>query len=330
MKRRLAAALVAASLAMSAPAYAWSLHGHQMINRVAAQTLPSSLPAFLHRPEAIATIATLGSEPDDLKGAGRSWDYEYDPGHYLDMLDNGTVADAVALNDLPATREAYDTALRRRRTDQYRQGYLPYSILDYWEQLRMDFAYWRVDDYERAHETGAQRAAAAARVRLEQMLILHDIGFFGHYVGDASQPLHVTVHFTGWGGYPNPNGFTQDPIHSFFETEFVDKYESAAIVLPLVKEIPVRPAPAGPISERTMQNAIALYLHLTNAQVPEVYRLYGAGSLQSGSPEAVHFVGERLAQGASMLRDYVTWAWQDSINEKVGWPEHTVRSLIGE
>jgi hypothetical protein len=52
--------------------------------------------------------------------------------------------------------------------------------------------------------------------------MLHDIGIWCHYVGDASQPLHVTVHFNGWGNFPNPKGYTDSKkIHAYFEGEFV-------------------------------------------------------------------------------------------------------------
>ena len=35
-------------------------------------------------------------------------------------------------------------ALQAVHTDSYHAGYLPYSIVDGWEQLAKDFAYWRV------------------------------------------------------------------------------------------------------------------------------------------------------------------------------------------
>jgi hypothetical protein len=64
--------------------FAWGFVGHTMINRLAAQNLPDSLPAFVRSPDAIAEIATLGPEEDRIKGAGQSWDDDKDPGHYLD------------------------------------------------------------------------------------------------------------------------------------------------------------------------------------------------------------------------------------------------------
>jgi hypothetical protein len=51
----------------------------------------------------------------------------------------------VPLSPLPATQEVYDTALRVHGSNEYDAGYLPYSIVDGWEQLQKDFAYWRID-----------------------------------------------------------------------------------------------------------------------------------------------------------------------------------------
>jgi len=47
-----------------------------------------------------------------------------------------------------------------------------------------------------------------SRPRLREKITLHDIGIWSHYVGDASQPLHVSVHLNGWGNFPNPNGYS--------------------------------------------------------------------------------------------------------------------------
>ena len=60
---------------------------------------------------------------------------------------------------------------------------------------------------------------------LREKLTLRDIGIWSHYVGDASQPLHVSVHFNGWGDYPNPAGYTNSKkIHAYFEGELVRRY----------------------------------------------------------------------------------------------------------
>jgi hypothetical protein len=67
----------------------------------------------------------------------------------------------------------------------------------------------------------AERSWFEADRRLREKLTLRDIGIWSHYVGDASQPLHVTVHYDGWGHYPNPSGYTSSRIHAYFEGEFV-------------------------------------------------------------------------------------------------------------
>ena len=52
--------------------------------------------------------------------------------------------------------------------------------------------------------------------------MIRDLGVWSHYVGDASQPLHVSEHFDGWGPFPNPCGFsTAKGIHANFEGAFV-------------------------------------------------------------------------------------------------------------
>src|SRR5262245_20608944 len=126
-------------------------------------------------------------------------DKERDPGHYIDLTDDGKAMGIVPLDMLPVTREAYDTQLSAGGSTQYKAGYLPYSIVDGWQQIRKDFAYWR------AAVKGAgtaispeERAWFEADRRLREKLTLRDIGVWSHYVADASQPMHVSVHFNGW------------------------------------------------------------------------------------------------------------------------------------
>src|SRR5665213_2925626 len=225
----LAVAFIAALAFSPSATSAWGLKGHTIVNHLAAVSLPSSMPAFMRTPVAIAELSNLGIYLDLQKGAGVAWDADYDPGHYLDLQGDDTVG-GLPLDALPPTREAYDTALRSHGTDQFKMGYVPYSILEGWQQLRMDFAYWRVDDYEAAHATSLPvRAKARASERVDEALVLRDAGVWGHYVADASQPLHITVHFTGWGDYPNPNGYSNSPhFHDLFETDFVERFITQA------------------------------------------------------------------------------------------------------
>src|ERR1700678_4802491 len=45
-------------------AYAWGNTGHRLVNKLAASTLPASVPAFLRSETAVNEIEYLGPEPD--------------------------------------------------------------------------------------------------------------------------------------------------------------------------------------------------------------------------------------------------------------------------
>jgi hypothetical protein len=124
-------------------------------------------------------------------------------------------------------------------------------------------------------------------------------------VGDGSQPLHVTVQYNGWTG-PNPNGYTTEhQIHSEFESQFV----AANIHAP---EVAAKMA-APKVIEGDMFDAYVAYLRITGKYVEEVYQLEKAGGFAgAGTPESRDFTAQRLAAGASMLRDMIYTAWIDS------------------
>ncbi len=300
------------------PAAAWGLKGHTIINHLAAVSLPPSMPSFMRTPLATDELTMLGINLDLLKGAGTAWDAAYDPGHYLDMLDDNSVG-GIPIDSLPDTREAYDTALRANGTDQYKMGYAPYSILEGWQQLRMQFAYWRVDHYESTHAKGStRRATAASHARVDEQLILRDAGVWGHYVGDSAQPLHITVHFNGWGKYPNPNGFSNSQhLHDIFETDFVENaIRERGVALRL---LPLS-SPQGTTLANNQQTLreIERYLKGSNAKVVRLYQIEKSGGFAHPTPEAIAFAEGRLAYGASELRNLTAWAWQDSLNETIG------------
>lgn len=324
-----AVSLCAASIVSNGPALAWGGKGHSIINHVAAQALPASVPAFVRTQNAIGEIAFLGPELDNLKGSGGAWDAEYDPGHYVDLRDDGSIGGVLRLAALPNSREAYDTALRSVGTDQYRQGYLPYAILEGWQQLRKDFAYWRVDNYNAIHGANVeQRAYAGLRRATDEAVTLRDIGVWGHYVGDASQPLHTSVHFNGWGEGPNPAGYSQSRhLHAMFESDFVNKHVDEAGVSGGLSglSVPVRPSL---VTQPQAMSAIARYLGASNAAVPRLYQIEKRNGFAQGSREAVAFTEARLAAGTSELRDLVAWAWEDSLHETVGYPEQPVQDLL--
>ncbi|MBE7218863.1 MAG: S1/P1 Nuclease [Caulobacteraceae bacterium] len=324
MRRRLAPALLAAGavLAMAGQAGAWGASGHRWIGVAAMRALPADLPAFLRAPAAAQQVGELAREPDRSKGAGQPHDADSDPGHFLDIDDEGHVFDAQgpAVAALPRTHAEFDAALVKAGIDPGRAGWLPYSIEDGYQQLVKDFSYWRVETalLRRGGLPAAQRAWVAADLQLRQMLTLRDLGVWAHYVGDGSQPLHVSIHYNGWGrDLPDPHGYTLDPIHGPFEGPFVHDNLGQAQVQAAMRPL----AACGP----TIQACTADYLLKTQASVEPLYQLWGAGGFQPGDPRGEAFALARVAAGADELRDLIVKAWNASASGSVGWPVVTVR-----
>jgi hypothetical protein len=317
-------ALVATAIPCGA--LAWGTTGHREINLDAARSLPASLPAFLRTPEAIAEIEALGPEEDVLKGSGESWDRDYDPAHFVDVGDDGTIF-GTRLDALPLDMSAYAKALAGSGSDPYRAGYLPYAIADGWEQVREDFANWRAFDYLATHAAAGDRAAYAAARDLRQDLVLRDIGVWGHFVGDGSQPLHVTVHYNGWGNYPNPNGYTAEKIHSAFEGAFVrDHVTAQAVAQQIGTALPE--SSSGLLSQDRILALIGVYLKATAANVPTLYQIEKAGGFQHASPQAIAFTTGRVADGARELRDLIALAWDNSTYASIGFPPIAVTDIL--
>ena len=295
-------------------ALAWGASGHRLIGREAVLALPPELPAFLRTPDSVDAVGELSREPDRWKDAGGTHDSDRDPGHYVDIGDDGTIFGGPSIKALPPTRAAYETALRAVGTDSWKAGYLPYSIIDGWQQLAKDFAYWRADVAGAAETSDpTHRAWLAADGAERQALILRDLGTLSHYVGDGSQPLHVSIHFNGWGQFPNPDGYTQEHVHGPFEGEFIRANVSQGAV---------RAAMAAYADCRCgVAQWTSAYLAATAAQVTAFYDLQKAGGFVSGDPRGRAFAAARLAAGASAVRDLVVDAWRASANRRVGWPE---------
>jgi hypothetical protein len=312
--------IACAFLTPAGSALAWGASGHRIIGRLAIEALPDTVPTFLRTAASVDAVGELAREPDRWKDSGKTHDSDRDPGHFLDLGDDGKVFGGPALSDLPETREAYDAALRAVNSDSWKAGYLPYSIIDGWQQLVKDFTFWRIDKAAAEHVADpAHRAWFQSDMAERQQLVLRDLGTLAHYVGDGSQPLHVTIHFNGWGPFPNPDGYTQDHVHGPFEGAFVhDRVDPAAVKADMS---PYRYCACG-IAKWT-----ADYLAATSREVAPLYTLYKTGAFASADAQARGFTAERLAAGASGLRDLVVDAWRASASGHAGWPSVTVADV---
>ena len=310
-----AGAAVALSLAAGVTAaWAWGSTGHRIIGRLGAATLPAELPAFLKTSEAIDAVGEIAREPDRSKGAGQPHDADLDPGHYVDLTEDGHVftAEGPSIDRLPKSRHDYDTALVKAGIDPFKAGYLQYNLMDGYQQLVKDFAYWRIETaLLKQNALPEHRAWIQSDLLRRQALIIRDLGWWAHFVGDASQPMHASIHYNGWGDYPNPEGFTQDKVHGPWESDFV----GANITEADVRRAMPAPADCG----ATIQICVAAYLTATEKETAPFYRLYQKGEFPGPTPEGKAFTVTRIAVGAGMLRDLTVRAWRDSTKNGMGY-----------
>ena len=317
--RLLLAAVLSAALLPATPALAWGATGHRLIGQLAMEGLPAEIPAFLRLPGVPAEVGELAREPDRSKGAGRTHDTLRDPAHFVDVDDSGRVLGGPRLDALPEVRLDYDKALLAAGTDVNQAGWLPYAMVDGWQQLAKDLAHWRaLAAAERLAATPERRAWYAEDRARRERLIVNNLGVWAHYVGDASQPHHTTIHYNGWSG-PNPKGYTTSrQIHGAFEGAFVRATQDAAGVRARLRA----PDPVGPIMAETAE-----FIAETNTLVEPFYALEKAGGFRDGDPRGTAFAAERLAAAASELRDLVAAAWVESAKGQIGWPAVRVADI---
>ncbi len=284
----LAGAGLVCLLAQPPAARAWGNSGHRMINRLAASNLPADVPAFLRSPEALAEIEYLGPEPDRWRSpAEPELVAAQAPEHFIDL------EPADALGPLPHRRLDFEAKVFASGQRPEKVGLQPWEATEVWERLKAAMREYR------------NLTAAKQDTKPTEAAILFYAGWLGHYVGDAAQPLHTTIQYNGWIG-PNPNGYTTEhKIHWQFEGPFVD----ANLREP---EVRAKMTPLKAV-DGDIFDAYVAYLRHTKTYVEKVYQLEKAGGfVGAGTAESREFTAERLAAGASMLRDMIYTAWLES------------------
>jgi hypothetical protein len=277
-------------LAQPPAAHAWGNGGHKLVNKLAASSLPSDVPAFLRSPDAVAEIEYLGPEPDRWRSpAEPELVAAQAPEHFIDM----ELADA--LGPLPHRRFDFEAKVFAAGQRPEKIGLQPWETEEVWERLKAAMREYR------------KLSAAKQDTRPVEQVIIFYAGWLGHYVGDGSQPLHTSIQFNGWTG-PNPNGYTTDhKIHWQFEGPFVEANLHEA-------EVRATMTPVKAI-DGDLFDAYVAYLRTTKLLVEKVYQLEKVGGFAgAGTAESRQFTAERLGAGASMLRDMIYTAWLESAN----------------
>ena len=259
-----------------------------MINRLAVSNLPADTPAFLKTPAAIDEIEYLGPEPDRWRSTAEpELNAAQSPEHFINMESTEPFL------PLPQRRFDFEAKVYAAGKNPAVIGLLPWETDEVWERLKAAMREYRTETA--AHDDTKPVEAA----------IIFYAGWLGHYVADGSQPLHASIQYNGWVG-SNPNGYTTaHQIHHQFEGTFVDDNMHPA-------EVAAKLTPAKLI-EGNMFSAYVEYLKHSESVVEKVYQFEKAGALTgAGTSESRAFVAERMAAGASMLRDMIYTAWIDS------------------
>lgn len=316
-----AAALAAIVVAAPSATWAWGGQGHRMVGTLAMEALPPDVPAFLKTRQSVEDVGEFSREPDRVKRAGAMLDADREPSHFIDLGEDGRVLEGPPMLPLAASRAAYEAQLRAFGLDQWKAGYLPYALIDRWQNVAIDLAYYRVLTAGLANPKWREHHAFfKADLDRRKRLILANIGNLSHLVGDGSQPLHVSKHFNGWGPYPNPNGYSNERLHGPFEGELVrnsvKRSDVARGMTPLK------------LCGCAIEKRVGDYLARTGDQQIPLYEMVKAGGMAPGDRRGAAFATERLAAGASELRDLIVEAWAFSATMSVGYRPVAVRDVV--
>lgn len=177
------------------PAAAWGIEVHKFITARAIALLPREIRPYFEKYH--AGIVEHAGDPDLWRTVGWA---EEPPRHFVDMDAYGPFP----FKELP---HEYDEAVKRYGLDfVLKNGTLP----------------WRGEEiYKKLVEAFTQKAPySRENIRLFSSVL-------SHYVADAHQPFHAALNYDGqltgqWG------------VHSRFETELFDRYESRVHLSPAV------------------------------------------------------------------------------------------------
>jgi hypothetical protein len=286
MKR--AAIAIALLLVLPLSAGAWGEKGHLLINRLAMDAAGPNLPDFIGASR--EHIIYNGPEPDRWRAEGRTsaMNIAQAPDHFFDSELWG------AISTLEPQRYSFMEKVAAKRVELAKIGYLPYAIIENYEKLRNAFRTWRNAKTPKDRKSAGQNAVYLASV-------------LGHYVGDGSMPMHLSIQYNGWlDSSPNPKGYTKDRgFHNRYESLYVDAAIEASAVRPKVR----RPQRLGAVWKSVKQ-----YLTVGFSELEPAYELEKAGEFnpQQPRPEGTEFIANELARASTMLGDLWYAAWLES------------------
>ncbi len=299
---------------------AWDYEVHRVINQLALASLPTNFPAFTLTPEARERILFLSGEPDRWRNVPDelSFSHATGPDHYFDLEDLdaiGIPAEALPIFrtdfavKLAGARAAhpgqFPTIDAKRNKDHTQEliGTLPWTLAENVGRLKSGFAY--LNAFEQHGGTPEEIANAQAN-------ILYAMGFMGHFVGDAAQPLHTTKHHHGWVG-DNPNGYTTNRgFHSWIDGGYLG--QSGGVQAEALRQR-IRPAKlvGNSADAEELFRLLTAYLKASHELVEPLYQLDKEGRLSGDGLKGLQgrlFLETQLVKAGQMLGDLWYTAWQ--------------------
>ena len=302
--------LAAAGCATAAPA--WSAHGHRVITLLALEHFEDAAPSWLLTREMRDRAAYQSNECDRWRGTpSPAITHENNPDHFLDVehlwlmdmsleelpvLRRDYIKEMVLAraDDPDATPTTYDPARDEHKAYEY-PGFLPYEIMEHYEKLVASFTTARIIEALDDPSRNAQLAQARANA-------IYHMGVLAHFVGDGSQPLHLTEHFNGWVG-DNPAGYTTDSaFHADIDGSAIERHDIS------LADVRTADAKAPAIDPADPRPAVLAYLGETFRLVEPLYAMEKSGALEDEAGKA--FLEERLAAGGAMLGALYRTAWE--------------------
>lgn len=305
---------------------AWDYEGHRTINQLALASLPANFPAFALTPEAKERVAFLAGEPDRWRNMGDELPLVHfnGPDHYLDMEqleDYGLTPQTVPIFRYDLTAQL---ALARAAHPDKFAPIDPLKNKDHTREL-IGFAPWAITEYCGKLKSGFSCLKAfqnyggtAAEISNAQQNILYIMGVMGHYVGDCSQPLHVTKHHHGWVG-ENPHGYaTNYSFHGWIDGGYFRKTGGIKVETLTGKIRPTRIV-GDPTKPEDLFRQVMAYLLETQKQIELLYQLNKDGKLSGEGEKGMEgkaFLDGQLVKSGQMLGDLWYSAWQQATEDK--------------
>lgn len=197
---RIAAFLVAVTVALPTTAAAWGFEAHKLIADRMIELLPPELKPLFEKRRPF--IIERSIDPDLWRNVG--WETE-PPNHFLDM-------DYEAFGPYPfdGLPRDYAAAVQKFGKDVvHAQGMLPWRTAEFYGNLQREFE--------------SLKRQPAPGYALDN-IVLH-AAILAHYVSDGHVPLHAVVNYNG-------QATGQDGVHSRWESELFERNRGRLTIAP--------------------------------------------------------------------------------------------------